>query len=116
MDFDHNLVLENGAENIETIEAYKKHLSQNDTVFVVTSRYESSESNNEIRTFLKKHDLKAKGIFHTNGQYKIETLKTLQSDLHYDDDPQELNLCSKEGIKNINTFNEKLWNEYLISL
>ena len=91
--------------NIEFLNLLKTHLDVGDEVHIVTSRNENSFSRHEIKSFLLKHLQKEIPIWHTDGQLKAHTLKHIGSEMHYDDDPEEIVAAKKAGIKSVNAFN-----------
>ena len=55
-----------------------------------------------VGEFLNKYDIKVDGMYFTNGQFKADQLNELNSQLHYDDDYDELKMAEeKYGIKGI---------------
>lgn len=115
MDFDLNLFLPQPEEadkeypdaNIKTVESYRNHMSRGHDVYIVTSRSYNRQSMQQILKFLKKYNLVAKDILHTNGDLKAKTLKKLGSQLHYDDDPEENKAAEAVGIQTIFTYNDQ---------
>ncbi len=93
--------------NKPVLNSFYKHMEKGHTIYIVTSRLYSRFSLDEIRNFLKKYDLEVKDIIHTNGDLKANTLKKLGSQLHYDDDPEELKAAEAVGIKTIYTYNQQ---------
>lgn len=66
-------------------------------VLIVTSRFEDKEQDSlehpdkmAVQEFLDKYNIKVDGIHFTNGQPKIETLLSLKSTIHHDDDPGDI--------------------------
>jgi|TARA_R100000008_G_scaffold83247_1_gene68433 FMN phosphatase YigB (HAD superfamily) len=77
-------------------------------VYVVTSRYEDREAqsleNEEqraVQEFLDEHGLNVDGVYFTNGNAKIETLKNLNSSMHHDDDPEDILDAEEAGLEAI---------------
>jgi acid phosphatase class B len=114
-DFDLNLKLPQPADsdkeypdaNMKVIESFRKHMKRGDEIYIVTSRSYTRKSLEEIINFLRKYNLKAKDIIHTNGDSKAYTLKELGSQLHYDDDPDELKDAQKVGVEGVYTYNDE---------
>jgi peptidoglycan hydrolase-like protein with peptidoglycan-binding domain len=74
----------------------------------VTSRYEDREAqsleNEEqraVQEFLDEHGLNVDGVYFTNGNAKIETLKNLNSSMHHDDDPEDILDAEEAGLEAI---------------
>lgn len=120
MDFDLNLKLpipsdtdkEYPDANMKVVDSYRKHMEHGHDVYIVTSRIYNRQSIMEIMNFLDKYKLKAKDIHHTNGDLKAATLERLGSQLHYDDDPEEIKAAEKVGIKGVYTFNNQAEEAY----
>ncbi|TRZ50833.1 MAG: hypothetical protein D4S01_05955 [Dehalococcoidia bacterium] len=127
MDFDLNLKLPGADDtekeypdaNMKVVDSYLKHMKRGHDVYIVTSRSYNRQSIVEIMNFLDKYKLKAKDIHHTNGDLKVATLERLGSQLHYDDDPEEIKAAEAVGIKTVYTFNkeaEEAYNRWFSSL
>lgn len=109
-DFDHTLKFEHGEPNQPIIDKFKE-LQKNNDVYIITTRY--SNKKNEVIEFVKDHNLKPKDIICTDGKDKIEFLKRLNSELHFDDDDKEIKDAKNVGINTINAFNQEEWNKYV---
>jgi hypothetical protein len=90
------------------IEKLKMHKLKGNTVYIVTSRYEEGESRakatsyqRSVQEFVDEHGLSVDGIYFTNGKSKIETLLTLGSKIHHDDDPEDIADSKENGIEAI---------------
>jgi len=94
--------------HIPFIEKLKMHKLKGNTVYIVTSRHEKFESQAEtnshqqsVQEFVDNHGLSINGIYFTNGKSKIETLLTLGSKIHHDDDPEDIADAKENGIEAI---------------
>lgn len=113
-DFDHTLLFETGEPNEEGIAHFREHMAAGDTCHVVTSRVSVNPVMvREIHDFLKSHGLKAESVVFTEGHRKLGHLRKLGSDLHFDDDEQEIAFCRNAGIECVRIFNQEKWNEFL---
>ena len=110
-DFDSTLKTALGNPNEEFVGEFRKHMEKGDHIIIVTSRMDSSKSQKEIKSFLQQFGLEAKGIFHTNGNWKAPFLDELNVDIHYDDDEQELNHLSSH-VNGINAFNAQAKSDF----
>lgn len=57
---------------------------------IVTSRHDTSQSREEIAAFLKRNGISECGVHFTNGALKASILEALESQVHFDDDSEEL--------------------------
>jgi len=101
--------------NQSTIARLKEHVRDNNVVYVVTSRNEHNEGNlpeldeygrvlaHSVQEFLNEQGLLnyVENVYFTNGNLKSGVLKHLGSDVHYDDDAEELGALhvDTEGIR-----------------
>ncbi len=93
-------VFQFGGVNKENIKRIKSHKQAGKTVFIVTSRKNHLEGDdNSVKSILKKLKIEVDGVFYTNGEPKAQKLYELGSELHYDDDPAELEAI--EAYKNL---------------
>ena len=93
-------VFQFGGVNKEIIKRIKSHKQAGKTVFIVTSRKNHLEGvDNSVKSILKKLKIEVDGVFYTNGEPKAQKLYELGSELHYDDDPAELEAI--EAYKNL---------------
>jgi hypothetical protein len=119
-DFDFTLKLfskdtKNKPNNV-ILKKFLIHMNQNDIIHIVTSRISSKQNIKEIEEFLYFHRLKVSSINFTDHQLKVDTLKQLKSDLHYDDDTAEIDACERNNIKFVDSFTreaERSYNEWL---
>jgi acid phosphatase class B len=83
-----------------------------DRIYIVTSRYRNREGKGHypkghpayrtsIEDFLKEQGIYVNGVYFTNGKLKAPTLQKLGSELHYDDDPEEIRVAKSAGIKTV---------------
>jgi hypothetical protein len=88
--------------NEAVIKKFRAHEAHGDTIYVVTARADLSDNKRDIRSFLAQHNLKVRGIYFTSGIPKAEILRKLDIDMHYDDNPEELEAIAQipeiEGI------------------
>ena len=98
--------------NEDVIELMKKHKVDGDRVIVVTSRMKANETGGpydpdhpaympSVAEYLEKQNVVVDQIIFTNGNLKVDKLIELGSDLHFDDDEEELDAADKEGIKTV---------------
>jgi len=83
--------------NEPIINIIRQHIAAEDEVFIVTSRKEDKEGmypNDTVPIHLKKLGLDSyflpNRLFYTNGKAKIDTLRKIGSQTHWDDDVEEL--------------------------
>ena len=83
--------------NEPIINIIRQHIANKDEVFIVTSRKEDKEGmypNDTVPVHLKKLGLDSyflpNRLFYTNGKAKIDTLREIGSQTHWDDDVEEL--------------------------
>lgn len=84
--------------NKSTISKMKKHLLNGDTVFIITSRKWSEDSEKEIKDTLISAGIPLGGIeeiIHV-GDWKASTLVKNKIEMHYDDDPYEISKIPEE--------------------
>ena len=63
----------------------------------------------EVFDQLKDWGVKVAGIHFTNGNLKIGKLRELGSELHYDDDTEELEALQGTGIKGVQAYPHPSW-------
>tara|TARA_R110001632_G_scaffold110442_7_gene221005 strand:- start:265 stop:1476 length:1212 start_codon:yes stop_codon:yes gene_type:complete len=79
-----------GGVNKEIVKRIKSHKQAGKTVFIVTSRKNHLEGDdNSVKSILRRLKIEVDGVFYTNGEPKAQKLYELASELHYDDDPKE---------------------------
>ena len=76
-----------------------KYHNDGKKVVIVTSRLDSAVD--EIREFVKKHNLPIQEIYNTNMEPKLFTLERIKASTHYDDDIEEIRPLKSSGIKGI---------------
>ena len=102
--------------NEKIIELMKKHKENNDRVLIVTSRMQKNETGGRwekehpaympsVQEYIEEHGLPVEQVVFTNGDLKAQHLLRLRSDLHFDDDEEELAEANKVGIKTIRVRN-----------
>jgi len=72
----------------DILELVRSFASQGHTVHVVTTR--DRRNCEEVFEFIDEHSLPVRDVHFTNGEDKLPTLQELGSDLHFDDDMNEL--------------------------
>ena len=83
-----------------------------DQVIVVTSRMQRNETGGpydpdhpaympSVAEYLEKYGVEVDRVMFTDGDLKAETLVQINSDLHFDDDEEELNAADEKGIKTV---------------
>ena len=104
--WDHDLGFVYIGPHIPFINKLKQHNIKGDTVYIVTSRWESKEAEAEttpyqrsVQEFVDEHSLSVDGIFFTNGKSKINTLIKLKSNVHHDDDLEDIEDAKAKGIE-----------------
>lgn len=87
--------------NEPIVNLIKEAKGKGNRVYIVSSRLEANKS--DIEDVVSKYGLVVDGIYCTNGQNKVETLKRLGVKRHYDDDPNEIRLINQgdTGIEGI---------------
>ena len=93
--------------NMETINNMKEFIASGAQVYIVTSRFKSSSAQayegpqrSTPEQYVEEFGLQlAADPIYTNGKLKAQTLLGLGSQLHFDDDPEELDACEEVGIK-----------------
>ena len=81
-------------------------------VIVVTRRMQRNETGGPyepdhpahmpaVAEYLEKYDIDVDRILFTDVNLKAETLVHINSDLHFDDDEEELNAADEKGIKTV---------------
>lgn len=61
-----------------------------DTVFIVTSRVESKNNHQDLFEWAHDLGIKRENIYFTNNELKLETIRKLGIQLHFDDDSVEV--------------------------
>ena len=91
--------------NEDILDLIRSHIQNQDSVFIVTSRIETKESmfpEDTIPKHLERLNLAGyflpNRLYYTNSEPKLNTLRQLGSEMHYDDDIREVNLLKKSGI------------------
>jgi 8-oxo-dGTP pyrophosphatase MutT (NUDIX family) len=91
--------------NQQIIDLIEEHIQNQDSVFIVTSRIETKESmfpEDTIPKHLERLNLAGyfvpNRLYYTNSEPKLNTLRQLGSEMHYDDDVEEINLLKKSGM------------------
>ena len=98
--------------NKDVIKIMRDHKQKNHRVIVVTSRMKANETGGpydpdhpaympSVAEYLEKQNVVVDQIIFTNGNLKVDKLIELGSDLHFDDDEEELDAADKEGIKTV---------------
>jgi FMN phosphatase YigB (HAD superfamily) len=98
--------------NKDVIKLMKRHKQMGDQVIVVTSRMQRNETGGpydpdhpahmpSVAEYLEKYGIDVDRILFTDGDLKAETLVQINSDLHFDDDEEELNAADEKGIKTV---------------
>ena len=98
--------------NKDVIKLMKKHKQMGDQVIVVTSRMQRNETGGpydpdhpaympSVAEYLEKYGVEVDRVMFTDGDLKAETLAQINSDLHFDDDEEELNAADEKGIKTV---------------
>jgi acid phosphatase class B len=77
---------------------YKYHKAGKKVV-VVTSRMDATMD--EVREFIKKHNLPIQEIHNTNFEPKVFTLEKIGASVHYDDDIEEIRPLKSRGIEGV---------------
>jgi len=90
------------------IKMFKQYKNKGYKVYIVTSRYskfekdaEMVENQRSVKEFVEEYHLYPDGIIFTDGNLKADTLKSLNSLIHYDDDPVEIQAAEEIGIKTV---------------
>lgn len=99
--WDHvNQVWAQGTEpNWEMIAELKKYDAQGKTIYVVTSRHPDARQTISVEDFIAKHNLPVAGVHYTAGKPKGPILQQLGSELHHDDDEEEIGSATDVGVK-----------------
>ena len=98
--------------NKDVIKIMRDHKQKNHRVIVVTSRMKANETGGpydpdhpaympSVAEYLEKQNVVVDQIIFTNGNLKVDKLIELGSDLHFDDDEEELNAADEKGIKTV---------------
>lgn len=81
---------------------------------VITTRRNTSENQVEIIKFLNEHNLQWKSInFVKDEKEKLKLALRFNSDLHFEDSEEAINLFNQANINCINCFNLEKWNLWL---
>tara|TARA_Y100000310_G_scaffold331952_2_gene406556 strand:- start:127 stop:675 length:549 start_codon:yes stop_codon:yes gene_type:complete len=101
-DFDDTLKSTDTKTATPLVQATKDLAAKGATVYIVSSRQNTWENMLEITQFIKDNDLPIaasplndQGVHLTNFDDKLDTLIKLGSEMHFDDDPQELQVIEK---------------------
>ncbi|OHD17989.1 MAG: hypothetical protein A2Y38_06355 [Spirochaetes bacterium GWB1_59_5] len=76
--------------NLPILNELRRRLAAGERVFIVTCRVEANEQlpdRRSVADFLLEHGVQPTGIVFTNGQPKAPFVVALNSELHFDDDP-----------------------------
>jgi 8-oxo-dGTP pyrophosphatase MutT (NUDIX family) len=91
--------------NQQILDLIDEHIQDQDSVFIVTSRIETKEQmfpEDTIPKHLERLNLAGyfvpNRLYYTNSEPKLNTLRQLGSEMHYDDDVEEINLLKKSGM------------------
>ena len=91
--------------NEDILDLIQSHIQNQDSVFIVTSRIETKESmfpEDTIPKHLERLNLAGyflpNRLYYTNSEPKLNTLRQLGSEMHYDDDVEEITLLKKAGM------------------
>ena len=91
--------------NEDILDLIRSHIQNQDSVFIVTSRIETKESmfpEDTIPKHLERLNLAGyflpNRLYYTNSEPKLNTLRQLGSEMHYDDDVEEITLLKKAGM------------------
>ena len=91
--------------NEDILDLIRSHIQNQDSVFIVTSRIETKEQLFPEATIPKQLErLNLAGYFvpnrlyYTNSEPKLNTLRQLGSEMHYDDDVEEITVLKKAGM------------------
>lgn len=84
----------------EVIARLRFHQENNATVCIVTTRFpdKQSDHNDGVLAFLEQMDIAPHEVIYTKGKFKAPTLKEMGVDLHYDDDPLEVEQCQENDV------------------
>tara|TARA_Y100001963_G_C6792869_1_gene456694 strand:- start:490 stop:1041 length:552 start_codon:yes stop_codon:yes gene_type:complete len=96
--------------NMEMINLMKDFISSGVKVYIVTSRFPSRGIGDSLvppelqrstpEEYVEKYQLDIeRAPIYTSGELKAKTLHGLGSELHFDDDPEEIQECERHGIK-----------------
>jgi uncharacterized HAD superfamily protein len=80
----------------DILERLREFASEGHEVHIVTTRDRTNSE--EVVDFVNEHSLPVTGIHFTGGDDKLPTLQGLGSELHFDDDFNELKRLDKAGI------------------
>lgn len=107
--FGHNRTGECNPQMVEIQDLLKKYIKDNHQVFIVTKRfgldYKDMDEYQIVFTVASILGLDLKNIYFTNREMKIETLKNLKIDRHFEDDEYESKLISSKNIECIHILN-----------
>ena len=111
LDDDGEVTYEFDGYNNVIVDKIKQHISNRDEVYIVTSRVKAKEGmfpNDTVPKHL--HNLGVQGyflpdrLFYTNSQPKIQVLRRLGSQLHWDDDIEEMISLKSSSIQHKNPY------------
>jgi hypothetical protein len=77
-------------------------------VFIITSRNKDVSYNRDLLSVAKRLGIPEQNIHFTEGDWKWQTIKMLNIDIHYDDVPEECELIRL----NTNCLSLLIWDEY----
>ena len=111
IDADGDVTYEFDGYNNVIVDKIRQHISNGDEVYIVTSRVKAKEGMFPDDTVPKHlHNLGLQGyflpdrLFYTNTQPKIQTLRRLGSQLHWDDDIEEMISLKSSSIEHRNPY------------
>jgi predicted transcriptional regulator len=111
VDFDHTLKLEIGRPNTEMVDIYKE-LQKDHDMYIVSSRYNTDSSREEIENFLKTNELEVKDIFLVgNDENKVAKVVELEAIAHYDDEEEKVINKLPQGVGH-HIWDQDAWDEY----
>jgi hypothetical protein len=89
------------AVNDDLVRRLRAMIAAGTTVYIVTARDPAWEDDTPLQTppyrFVKEQKLDVAGIYYTSGEFKAETLKRLGSELHFDDNKEELLMIQEKA-------------------
>ena len=117
--FGHNRTGECNPQMVEIQNLAKKYIKDGHQVFIVTKRYGGDHKDHKdmdeyqiVFTVASILGLDLKNIFFTNREMKVETLKNLKIDRHFEDDEYESKLISEQNIESIHIL-DKYWRDLI---
>lgn len=86
-DYDDTLTTQQG------IDLLQSHIAQGDEVYIITRRRKSF--NEPVYQLAKEYGIPKSKVYFTNGEMKWKTILELGIELHYDNNPDELELIDE---------------------